>query len=448
LSFIFVSLPNVGDVAAGLEGSCVHASGGNASDGPFFFLSYAHSHRHDGPDPDDPDQLVGRLFKDLCGHISDETGRLAGNVGFMDRELRPGDEWPWKLSRNLATCRVFVPLYSRRYFQSEHCGKEWAAFRDRARNGSANASGHIEAILPALWRPIPHQALPEAAGEIHFNPSELGQIYAEYGFHGIMKLTRFSDEYEWVVYNLAERILRLAERAPDPGLAMDYSALTSAFRSAPDMPGDKRLRIIIAAPQRGDLPPGRSGDHYGQSPRDWNPYAPDSVEPLAEHAIVLALRDGFRPELSDLHEQADDLMQDAGPGPGGAAVLLIDPWAVLQSHCRQVLARLDELGKPWVQVVVVWNRKDGEMAAAEEELRRALAEAMPSRLNARVRATSQLAWQGVPSLSDITPALKDAMRHAARQYLKNAQGHPPGATGSGPVPGGTAQATSPVPTER
>jgi FxsC-like protein len=422
-------------------------SSGAADDAPFFFLSYAHSVRPDGPDPDDPDQLIGRLFKDLCNHISDETGRPAGSVGFMDRELQPRNEWPWHLSRNLATCRVFVPMYSRRYFQSEHCGKEWAAFRDRARNGSAHASGHVEAILPALWRPFPRKELPEAASEIHFNPGELGQIYAEYGFYGIMKLTRFSDEYEWVAYNLAERILRVTERAPDPGPAMDYGALASAFGSAPDTPGDKRLRIIIAAPHRGDLPPGRSGDHYGQAPRDWNPYAPDSVEPLAEHAVVLARRDGFRPELGDLYEQADDLMRDAGPAPGAAAVLLIDPWAVLQSHCRPVLARLDELDKPWVQVVVVWNRKDAEMAAAEGELRRALAEAMPSRLSARGRATSQLAWQGVPSLGDITPALKDAMRHAARQYLKYAQGHPPEATGGGPLPGGGSQATPPASTE-
>ena len=45
-----------------------------------------------------------------------------------------------------------------------------------------------------------------------------------------MKLTRFSEEYEWVVYNLAERILRVAERAPDPGPTMDYGALASAFK--------------------------------------------------------------------------------------------------------------------------------------------------------------------------------------------------------------------------
>jgi FxsC-like protein len=277
---------------------------------------------------------------------------------------------------------------------------------------------------------VQHEALPEAARDIHFNPGELGPIYAEYGFHGIMKLTRFSEEYEWVIYNLAERILQIAQRAPDPGPAMDYGALASAFKSAPDMPGDKRLRIIIAAPRRGDLPPGRSGDHYGQSPQDWNPYAPDSVEPLAEHAVVLARRDEFRPELCDLYEQAEDLMREAGPAPGAAAVLLIDPWAVLQPRCQQVLARLDRLDKPWVQVVVVWNRKDGEMAAAETELRRALEEAMPSRFSVAGRMTSKLAAQGVPSLGDITLALKDAMRHAGRQYLKNAVGHPPGASPS------------------
>ena len=128
-------------------------------------------------------------------------------------------------------------------------------------------------------------------------------------------------------------------------------------------------------------------------------------------------------------------------------MLLIDPWAVMQLECREVLRRLDPMDKPWVQVVVVWNRKDAEMAAAEPELRRALAEAMPSRLNATGRATSHLAWQGVPSLGDVTPALKDAMRHAARQYLKYAQGHPPVATGGGPLPGGGSQGTSPASTE-
>jgi FxsC-like protein len=404
--------------------------GATDDDGPFFFLSYAHTHRQDGNDPDDPDQLIGRLFKDLCDHISDETGLLASSVGFMDRELRPGNEWPWRLSLNLATCRVFVPLYSRRYFQSEHCGKEWTAFSKRALNGAAHASGHVESIIPALWRPVPQDRLPEAARDIHFNPGGISATYAEHGFYGIMKLTRFKEAYEWAVYNLGEEILRVAERAPDPGPTMDYSALASAFRLTPDMPGDKRLRIIVVAPDRADLPTGRSDDHYGQSAVDWNPYSPDSVEPLAEYAFLLARREGFRPEVADLYEHADDLMSDAGPAPGAAAVLLIDPWAVLQPRCQQVLSRLDRLDKPWVQVVVVWNRKDGEMAAAETELRRALEEAMPSRFSVAGRMTSKLAAQGVPSLGDITLALKDAMRHAGRQYLKNAVGHPPGASPS------------------
>jgi TIR domain len=96
---------------------------------PFFLLSYAHAIRGNDPDAEDQDIWVSKLFRDLCNHIGVIEGLPPSTVGFMDRELRSGNEWPWRLSRNLATCKVFVPLYSRRYFQSPHCGKEWTAFR-------------------------------------------------------------------------------------------------------------------------------------------------------------------------------------------------------------------------------------------------------------------------------------------------------------------------------
>jgi hypothetical protein len=182
----------------------------------------------------------------------------------MDRELRSGYEWPWRLSRNLATCRVFVPLYSRRYFQSVHCGKEWSAFRSRARNGAAQGSSHAETIIPVLWSPVRPDQFPLAAKSIHFEPRDFGETYAEFGFYGIMKVKRFRDDYDWTVLNLARRIVDAAERTEvPPGPTIDYDAMPNAFEEgAPlDVPGDKWLRIIL----------------------------------------------GFRPEVSDLHEQADDL---------------------------------------------------------------------------------------------------------------------------------------------
>jgi hypothetical protein len=149
----------------------VHASGGDAGDGPFFFLSYARSHRQHELETNDPDQLISRVFKDLCGHTSDETGRPAGSVGFMDRVGQPVNEWPWYLPRNLATCRIFVPLYSKRYFKSEHCGREWFAFHRRALNhAAANGAGQVETIVPALWVPIRDGRFPEATRSVQFRP--------------------------------------------------------------------------------------------------------------------------------------------------------------------------------------------------------------------------------------------------------------------------------------
>ncbi|MGH3281201.1 MAG: TIR-like protein FxsC, partial [Trebonia sp.] len=393
-------------------------------DGAYYFLSYAHASRDVEQGAEDPDIWVKRLFKDLSADVAQLTGLPVSRAGFMDRELRSGNEWPWQLSRNLATCRVFVPLYSRRYFQSVHCGREWSSFRSRARNGAAQGTSHAETIIPVLWSPVRPDQFPLTAKSIHFEPRELGDTYAENGFYGIMKVTRYRDDYIWAVLQLARRIVEVAEqtRVP-PGPAIDYDALPNAFEEgAPlDVPGDKWLRIIVAAPHRGDLPPGRSGNYYGEAATDWNPYAPESVQPLAGYARMLARYHGYRPEVSDLYEQAGDLCSVDGPAIG-PAVLLVDPWEATRERCQRILARFDGLSKPWVQLVVMWNRRDAEMTAREDELRAALDAAMPLTRRERVRATAWHAVRGVPSLEDLTPVLGDAMRHAARQYLKYADG--------------------------
>jgi FxsC-like protein len=393
-------------------------------DGPYFFLSYAHAIRGNDPDAEDQDIWVSKLFRDLSDHIGVIEGLPPSKVGFMDRELRSGNEWPWHLSQNLATCKVLVPLYSRRFFQSPHCGKEWTAFRKRVQNGSGHGAGHLDAIIPALWSPVRTEDFPRAAQPIHFEPREFGQLYADYGFFAIMKLTRFEDDYQWAVLQLARGIVAEARRARiPPGPTMDYDSLPSAWdEGAPrEMAGDKRLRIIIAAPNRGDLPVGRSAFHYGPTARDWIPYAPDTQQSIADYAVVLAKHYGYRPEVSDLYEQAEDLLSADGPA-SGPAVLLIDPWEATQARCQRILTRLDELDKPWIQLVVVWNRKDTEMTAAETELREAIEAALPVTLKDRLRPTTLAAARGVPSIEEIPMVLGDSMRHAARQYLKYAQG--------------------------
>jgi hypothetical protein len=97
-----------------------------AATAPYFFLSYAHNALSDARDEGESDYWVGELFRDLCRAVEQRAGLSKGaGPGFMDRDRRVGNDWPHGVVQALATCRVFMPLYSDRYFADECCGKEW-----------------------------------------------------------------------------------------------------------------------------------------------------------------------------------------------------------------------------------------------------------------------------------------------------------------------------------
>jgi FxsC-like protein len=337
---------------------------------PYFFLSYAHAPRQEGY-PGDPAIWVANLFGDLCSHIMQLTNMPPGAMpGFMDRELRSGSDWPARLAKALATCRVFVPLYSRRYFDSEHCGKEWFAFSRRALNHAARA-GPTEAIIPALWVPVASALLPEAAKSIQFDHSQLGGRYSTHGFYGIIKLSRYRGEYEEAVYELARRIVQVAQGTRiDPEPPAEYSSLESAFGSA-DQP--------------------KPGERY-------------------------------LPDIGDLEEHLDVLLgadQTCGPG-----VLLVDAWASRQPEVQEKLRQLDSLDRPWIQVMIPWNRQDAEIVEADAKLKKSLDLALKEK-PAAGRVDSRIAVTGVTSLEEFSMMLPVVVRVAARHYLAHAQAYPP-----------------------
>jgi FxsC-like protein len=412
-----------------------HASGGAAEDGftsgaaadvgPFFFLSYAHG-QLDDQSSQDPDLWIVQLYETLCEHIRQMADLPPGKKpGFMDRELQQGQEWPWRLSNALAACQVFVPLYSRRYFRSQHCGKEWFAFYRRALNqAAANGSGRVETIVPALWTPVRDGQFPEATRAVQFRPADFGPLYAEHGFYGIMKVSRWREDYDEALYLLARRIVDAAEASPvEPEHAAKYESLPAAFGVEDGTgPGDKLLRVTVVAPRRDELPDGRDPSYYGRDVREWNPYRQGSVRSLADHAADLARSLGYTPNVGDLYQHEAVLL--GGEPPSGPEVLLIDPWAVMQLECREMLRRLDPLDKPWVQVVVVWNEQDTQLAADAEKVRAALDAALPRKLR-EGRATSALAVRGVPSLEDFGTVLPAVIAAVGRHYLRSASTHLP-----------------------
>lgn len=390
-----------------------------------FFLSYAHTPKHGAVGPD-PDMWVERLFRDLCAHVMAMTDLPAGApAGFIDRELRSGEGWSERLGEVLATCRVFVPLFSPRYFGSEMCGKEWYAFAQRAIQHQARSNRTAEAIVPALWVPVPPHQLPGPAERLQFNHRAFGDRYVTDGLYGLIKLRIFAEEYERAVYELAKRIVSVADAsAVGPGRPVDYRVTPSAF--GPPSGGPRPMQLTVAAPARDDLPDGRHPEYYGDTPLDWNPYHPDSAQPLARLAEDLVRSLNYQATVTSFDEEV--LHLDGKQPPSRPEVLLVDRWALHDEERRERLAAFDSEHRPWASVVVPWNRDDHQSRASEAELTGRLEDTMPSKMR-QGRATSRAAAKGVPSMEAFGQILPQVVEAAAQQYLKHATVYPPAGGG-------------------
>lgn len=372
---------------------------------------------------------VERLFQDLCGHVMAMTDLPAGTpAGFMDREIRSGEGWSERLGAVLATCRVFVPLFSPRYFASEMCGKEWYAFEQRAIHHRARSNQPAEAIVPALWVPVPPSQLPGSAERIQFNHRDFGERYVSDGLYGLIKLRLFAQEYERAVYELAKRIVTVADTVRiDTGRPVDYRLAPSAFGSRSSGAGaPKPMRITIAAPSRHDLPPGRDSAYYGDNPQDWNPYHPAAARPLAYVTEELVRSLNYQAVIGSFDE---DFGQSEGKrAPTTPEILILDRWALQDEDRRRRLAAFDAENSPWVTLVVPWNRDDPQSAAEEAELTAILERTLPVKMS-QGRAFCRVAAKGVPTMEAFGQILPQVVEVAAQQYLRNATVYPPGSGG-------------------
>ncbi|MEU3920276.1 TIR-like protein FxsC [Streptomyces sp. NPDC029004] len=203
---------------------------------PYFFLSYAPVPRFDGES--NPNVWVERFFRDVCGRIASLTATRAEDVGVADFRMPTHSGGLDQVFESIASCRVFVPLYTPRYFLSEHCGKQWFAFAQRNSRHRASTGRPSQAIVPALWVPVEESALPDAAMSLQIADVNFGGVYRDEGFYGLIKLKYLRDEYEAAVLGLARRIVSVAENADlPPGEPQPYESTPNAFalpRHSPD----------------------------------------------------------------------------------------------------------------------------------------------------------------------------------------------------------------------
>jgi FxsC-like protein len=405
-------------------------------DRPYFFLSYARTPKRDPTDRDDPDRWVYKLYKDLCAEILQMTDARPEEAGFMDRENQIGALWSPELTSALARCRVFVPLYSPRYFESDNCGREWFAFARREITHRARGRQMVDAIVPALWTKLPRDKLPYVAQSVQFDHKFLGERYCTEGFYGIMKLHNYRTDYQRAVHRLAERIITIgdesvpfAEEAVSyPSTRSDFDSLLSAFGPASARrTADGGLQIAVLAHDTSTLPPGRTPEYYGATPHTWSPYRPDYPQPLADYARELAEKClDCKPLVGAFDDDVTNWSSAERPVP--PSLCLVDPWVSLSAKHQEQLSRLDQVEEPWVSVLVPWNSQDSETHEARADLRATLEQHLGRKLTS-VPHRCRMAASGIPTLQDFGQILPEMTMIMLKRFRKEATAHPP----AGPV---------------
>jgi hypothetical protein len=221
----------------------------------WFFLSYAR--RNDmsqGRPEDDKDrQLIKRFYRDLANDVISrgpaDIPRAVPEVGFFDQVgIEAGDKWDDALASALQTSRLLVCLYSRAYFESEYCGKEFQVFQSRVRDFSMAAKvPRPPLIIPVLWhRPDKYPSLPASAADIQYVHDAFGKLYAVEGLEYIMRMKRHEDDYQEFLIRFAEKLIEVCKNQnyvmPKLVECPPLNTVQSAFHTPKPAP------IVVAAP--------------------------------------------------------------------------------------------------------------------------------------------------------------------------------------------------------
>lgn len=144
-----------------------------------------------------------------------------------------GADWERNLKQALATCQVFVPVYTKRYFSREWCGKEWDAFARRQAEQHRTRPYTVNAIVPVLWLSPAHLDLPPVAEAVPYAHPDLGPHYLETGLYGLRE-AGYSLQYRRAVWGIAQTIVKVAQQARiEPCRIGLFDDLRNVFEEGP-----------------------------------------------------------------------------------------------------------------------------------------------------------------------------------------------------------------------
>jgi hypothetical protein len=163
------------------------------------FVSYARLNtKHDKSA-----EAFRKFLNDLEADLVNRVGLDAGEEwSFLDaRDIELGAPWPNDLAQAVVSSRMCLAFYSKPYFVSDWCGKEFEVFRQRRAR-----------IIPVLWGP-PVPEMPQVVTGVEYVNDDFPKEYRDKGLRQlILQEDRSRADYQECVRLFGEFIATQYER--------------------------------------------------------------------------------------------------------------------------------------------------------------------------------------------------------------------------------------------
>jgi FxsC-like protein len=310
-------------------------------------------------------------------------------IGFFDkRGIESGDKFDDRLAKALQSSRVLVCLYSRAYFRSDYCGKEFSFFQARIEQymaASATKNERPRVILPVLWDREERVAkwLPSSIHEIQYKHADYGDIYAKEGLLNLMRQQRYKADYAEFIDQFAGKLVAVTEewKLPqlDPSPKMKtvtsaWSVKTAAPNSEacePTHHGTDVAHFVFVAGRKSDLVKIKQKvDCYGsEGGRDWLPFYPHEPKTVGWISQTLALAADVEYVPLPISESLLQNLRHA-EATNTIVIVVVDPWSIhLETYRKKLDAYDQENFNVNSAILVLWNQADSETKDNDEKLR-------------------------------------------------------------------------------
>jgi FxsC-like protein len=398
--------------------------------GKYFFLSYARLDRKE-----DPYDCIGKFYKDLVREIREKTAEPLEEIAFFDeRTIEPGHHWPIDLSNGLATCRVFVSMYSPTYFTREHCGKEWQIFQSRLASfeRSKGSQHRPPLILPVLLEAPSYIPIAQFAPEIQYAHEDFPESYKNEGLRYLVRLGPRRD-YRRFVTQFSQKVIRAAREyelepmipLPDIGTVRSAfhsgktgAATASAGRSAPPT-GPRYAQFFFVAARSSELASIRRDlAGYGlEGGADWKPFLPPCDDDVAIIAQGVAHTERLIFETVPLSEDLIERLR-AAKASMKPVVVIVDPWTIRLEEYSALMRRYDEYDSYNCAVLIPANAADEETSETYSDLNEVITRVFEAKVS---RGTSDLFAYPVASLESFKKKLSVALTRMKMDLIRHSR---------------------------